>query len=70
MGEDGPISIEGNDNWEINGPQSCNRGLNNEFKEYFYKKFFLSFFLFKQKKIVSLYVKIGMNIPDGFIVSA
>ncbi len=30
----------------------------------------MCFFLFKQKKIVSLYVKIGMNIPDGFIVSA
>ena len=37
IGENGPIFIEGNDNWEINGPQSCNRGLAKEFKEYFYK---------------------------------
>ena len=37
VGEDGPICIEGNDNWEINGPKSCNRGLMKEFKEYFYK---------------------------------
>ena len=36
VGEDGPIFIEGNDNWEINGPQSCNKGLMKEFKEYFY----------------------------------
>lgn len=37
IGENGPIFIEGNDNWEINGPQSCNRGLAKEFKEYFYE---------------------------------
>lgn len=37
IGENGPIFIEGNDNWEINGPQSCNHGLAKEFKEYFYK---------------------------------
>lgn len=27
VGEEGPIFIEGNDNWEINGPQICNGGL-------------------------------------------
>lgn len=37
IGENGPIFIEGNDNWEINGPQSCNHGFAKEFKEYFYK---------------------------------
>ena len=37
IGPNGPIFIEGNDNWEINGPQSCNRGLAKEFKEYFYE---------------------------------
>lgn len=37
IGESGPIFIEGNDNWEINGPQSCNHGLVKEFNEYFYK---------------------------------
>lgn len=37
VGPDGPIFIEGNDNWEINGPQSCNRGLAKEFKELFYR---------------------------------
>lgn len=37
IGEDGPIFIEGNDNWEINGPQSCNKGLAKEFKEYFFQ---------------------------------
>ena len=37
IGENGPIFIEGNDNWEINGPQSCNHGLAKEFNEYFYK---------------------------------
>lgn len=36
IGENGPIFIEGNDNWEINGPQSCNGGLMRKFKEYFY----------------------------------
>ena len=33
IGEYGPIFIEGNDNWEINGPQICNGGLNHLFKE-------------------------------------
>ena len=37
IGEDGPIFIEGNDNWEINGPQSCNRGLAKEFHNLFFK---------------------------------
>ena len=37
IGEKGPIFIEGNDNWEINGPQICNGGLRKEFKELFYK---------------------------------
>ena len=37
IGEDGPIFIEGNDNWEINGPQSCNRGLAPEFYNLFFK---------------------------------
>lgn len=36
IGEEGPIFIEGNDNWEINGPQSCNRGLAKEFYNLFY----------------------------------
>ena len=27
IGENGPVFIEGNDNWEINGPQICNGGL-------------------------------------------
>ncbi len=36
IGKDGPIFIEGNDNWEINGPQVGNRGLKKEFEEYFY----------------------------------
>ena len=36
IGKDGPIFIEGNDNWEINGPQVGNYGLRKEFKEYFY----------------------------------
>ena len=27
IGPDGPVFIEGNDNWEINGPQICNGGL-------------------------------------------
>lgn len=31
IGEDGPIFIEGNDNWEINGPQICNGGLKEMF---------------------------------------
>lgn len=31
IGEKGPIFIEGNDNWEINGPQICNGGLKKVF---------------------------------------
>lgn len=31
ISENGPIFIEGNDNWEINGPQICNGGLKNIF---------------------------------------
>lgn len=30
LSEDGPIFIEGNDNWEISGVQSCNGGLKKE----------------------------------------
>jgi hypothetical protein len=37
VGDDGPIFVEGNDNWEINGPQSCNGGMMKEFKEYFFR---------------------------------
>lgn len=37
IGPDGPIFIEGNDNWEINGPQVGNRGLNKEFEDYFFE---------------------------------
>lgn len=37
IGDAGPIFIEGNDNWEINGPQICNGGLRKEFNELFYK---------------------------------
>lgn len=33
IGEDGPVFIEGNDNWEINGPQICNGGLRKLFEE-------------------------------------
>ena len=36
IGEGGPIFIEGNDNWEINGPQICNGGLRNVFNSLFY----------------------------------
>ena len=36
IGPDGPIFIEGNDNWEINGPQVGNHGLRKEFEEYFF----------------------------------
>lgn len=32
----GPVFIEGNDNWEINGPQICNGGLKREFGNFFY----------------------------------
>jgi len=37
IGEEGPIFIEGNDNWEITGPQTCNGGLKKYFDEYFYE---------------------------------
>jgi hypothetical protein len=37
IGAEGPIFIEGNDNWEITGPQTCNGGLRKEFEEYFFK---------------------------------
>lgn len=36
IGENGPIFIEGNDNWEITGPQTCNGGLRKYFEEYFF----------------------------------
>ena len=32
---DGPVFIEGNDNWEINGPQICNGGMKKAFKKFF-----------------------------------
>ena len=35
IGPDGPIFIEGNDNWEINGPQVGNHGMAAEIKEAF-----------------------------------
>lgn len=35
IGKDGPVFIEGNDDWEINGPQTCNHGMAKEFKKYF-----------------------------------
>lgn len=38
IGPEGPIFIEGNDNWEINGPQVGNHGLRKEFEEYFFCK--------------------------------
>ena len=34
--ENGPTFIEGNDNWEINGPQICNGGLSPLFHKHFY----------------------------------
>lgn len=37
IGENGPIFIEGNDNWEINGPQICNGGLKEMFLDQMYK---------------------------------
>lgn len=37
IGENGPVFIEGNDNWEINGPQICNGGLKDLFEEQMYK---------------------------------
>ncbi len=39
ISEDGPTFIEGNDNWEINGPQVGNKGLRREFEEYFYNDY-------------------------------
>lgn len=36
IGKNGPIFIEGNDNWEINGPQVGNYGLKKEFQENFF----------------------------------
>lgn len=38
IGENGPVFIEGNDNWEINGPQIGNHGLKEEFNKYFNNK--------------------------------
>ncbi len=35
--EDGPVFIEGNDNWEINGPQICNGPLKELFIKYCFK---------------------------------
>lgn len=37
IGPEGPIFIEGNDNWEVNGPQVGNHGLRKEFEEYFFE---------------------------------
>ena len=34
IGTKGPVFIEGNDNWEINGPQICNGGLKKVFLSY------------------------------------
>ncbi|MCI9042651.1 MAG: hypothetical protein HFJ93_01875 [Muribaculaceae bacterium] len=34
VGPDGPVFVEGNDNWEINGPQICNGGLRDLFNHY------------------------------------
>lgn len=36
IGPDGPIFIEGNDNWEITGPQTCNGGFREVFEKYFF----------------------------------
>lgn len=38
IGPDGPIFIEGNDNWEINGPQICNDGLKEKFLSFLTEK--------------------------------
>lgn len=35
IGENGPIFIEGNDNWEICGPQVCIHGMKKEFERYY-----------------------------------
>lgn len=37
IGENGPVFIEGNDNWEINGPQICNGGLKKLFDDQMFK---------------------------------
>lgn len=37
IGTDGPIFIEGNDNWEITGPQTCNGGFREVFDKYFFE---------------------------------
>lgn len=34
IGPNGPVFIEGNDNWEINGPQICNGGLKSHLETY------------------------------------
>lgn len=36
IGENGPVFIEGNDNWEINGPQICNGGLRALYEDQMY----------------------------------
>ncbi len=36
ISDDGPVFIEGNDNWEVSLPQVCHHGLEEEFKELFY----------------------------------
>lgn len=36
IGKESPIFIEGNDNWEINGPQICNGGLKSKFFDLLY----------------------------------
>ena len=38
IGQNGPVFIEGNDNWEINGPQVGNYGFNELINRYFYNK--------------------------------
>ena len=35
--ENGPVFIEGNDNWELSLMQACNGGLNNTFEDFFSK---------------------------------
>lgn len=37
IGPNGPIFIEGNDNWEVNGPQVGNHGMKREFEEFFFE---------------------------------
>ena len=34
--EDGPVFIEGNDNWELSLVQTCSHGLYSDFKRLFY----------------------------------